>query len=492
MSPGAQRTFYLIAIGGTAMTPLAGLLIEKGERVLGSDLPLYPPMSDRIESLGIDLLPGFSAENLPEGIDRVVVGNLASRENPELTEALRRGLPLSSMPEALHEEFLKGRHPVVITGTHGKTTTTALAAWLLATGGMDPGFLIGGEPLDFAAPFAVGTGDPFVVEGDEYSTSYADKGPKFLHYAPRTLVITSLEFDHADLYADLDAIKTVFRRVVALVPPGGRIVANGEDENVLDVLSGARAPVVLYGVEDGEANDAPSKNGPPTSFSATHVVRDGAGAHFEIRERGEEPRRVASQLAGRHNVSNALAAYAVGRAFGVPPDALARGLASFRGVKRRLEMRGVAAGVTVLDDFAHHPTAVKTTVEGAKRLYPGRRLWAVFEPRSITGGRAEFSEAYLRGLSEADGAVVCSPFHAARLDRTGGPGALDVDRLATLLNESGVEAFAAPGADRIVQELVPRLRSGDVVLSMSSGSFGGFPQKLLDSLRRREAVSAPS
>ena len=475
MSP---RVFYLIAIGGTAMAPLAGLLIEKGELVLGSDLPLYPPMSDRIRALGIEVRPGFRAENLPENVDCVVVGNLAGRDNPELVETLRRGLPLASMPETLHDEFLAGRHPVVITGTHGKTTTTALTAWLLASAGRDPGFLIGGEPLNFPAPCARGTGEAFVVEGDEYSTSYADFGPKFLHYAPRTLVITSIEFDHADLYEDLAAIKAVFRRVVALVPPDGRIIANGEDNNVLDVLDAARAPVVLYRVEDGAQN-----GGGPAELRATAVLRDGEGARFDLQVRGNLLTRVSTSLAGRHNVANALAAVGVGLVFGLTEPELSKGLATFRGVRRRLEERGVGRGVTVLDDFAHHPTAVATTVEGARRLYPGRRLWAVFEPRSITGGRAEFLDAYRRGLSGADGAVLCTAFHASRLGRAGGPGALDVERLATLLNESGVEAFAAPGADLIVERLTPRLRSGDVVLTMSSGSFGGLPEKLLAALR---------
>ncbi|MEO6326673.1 MAG: Mur ligase family protein [Thermoanaerobaculia bacterium] len=488
----AQQTFYLIALGGTAMAPLAGLLIAKGERVEGSDLTLYPPMSDRIRALGIDVRPGFHAENLPQRVDRVVVGNLAGRDNPELVEALRRDLPLASMPETLHDEFLAGRHPVVITGTHGKTTTSALTAWLLASAGRDPGFLIGGEPLNFPAPCALGTGAAFVVEGDEYSTSYADLGPKFLHYAPRTLVITSIEFDHADLYADLDAIKAVFARAVALVPDDGCIVANGEDPHVRAVLTSARARVVLYRVEDGAAPDDTQVEDTNAwaGLSATNIVRDGDGTRFDLRQGGSLLTPVSTRLAGRHNIANALAAAGVGLAFGLTPPELAAGLATFRGVRRRLEERGVAGGVTVLDDFAHHPTAVATTVEGARRLYPGRRLWAVFEPRSITGGRAEFLDAYLKGLSRAHGAVLCTAYHASRLERPGGAGALDVERLARELNDSGVEAFAAAGADLIVSRLVPRLRSGDVVLTMSSGSFGGLPGKLLAALSATE--SGPS
>lgn len=469
------QTFYLIAVGGTAMAPLAGLLVERGDRVLGSDLPLYPPMSDRIAALGIEVRPGFGARNLPEGIDRVVVGNLAGKDNPELLEALRRGLAVKSMPETLHDEFLLGRHPVVVTGTHGKTTTTALTAWLLRSAGRDPGFLVGGEPVNFAAPSALGTGEAFILEGDEYSTSYADKGPKFLHYAPRTLLLLSVEFDHADLYADLDAVKAVFEKVVALVPPGGRIVANGDDPNVRDVLSGARAPVALYGL--GDRADL--------ALRAEAVTFDAEAARFDVVENGARLLSAVSPLCGRHNVSNALAALGACRGLGLSPDELTRGLATFRGVKRRLEDRGTAGGVRVLDDFAHHPTAVATTIDGARGRHPGARVWAVFEPRSITAGRAEFAGPYQQALAKADGVALALPYHGERLSRNGGPGALDAVRIARDLSASGVPAFAARDAEAIVEQLVPRLRPGDVVLVMSSGSFGGMCGKLLAALAAR-------
>src|SRR5258706_4337762 len=397
------------------MAPLAGLLVEKGERVVGSDLPLYPPMSDRIAALGIDVLPGFAAANLAEGVDRVVVGNLASKDNPELLEALRRGLPVASMPETLRVEVLAGRHPVVVTGTHGKTTTTALLSWLLHAAGKEPGFLVGGEPLNFEAPYALGRGAPFVVEGDEYSTSYADKGAKFLHYAPRTLVVTSIEFDHADLYENIDAIKEAFRKGVALVPQDGLVVANGEDANVVEVVAGARARVVFYRVlEDGGEP-------PATGLAARILARGAAGTEIEVFEDGRPLLRALSPLAGRHNVANALAATAVCRGFGVTGEELASSLPRFAGVKRRLEALGEVAGVLILDDFAHHPTAVAATIEGARHAYPGRRLWAVFEPRSITGGRAHFPEAYQRALSSCDGAPLARPYHAQPLSRNGRP-----------------------------------------------------------------------
>ncbi len=454
------------------MAPLAGLLLEKGDTVLGSDLPLYPPMSDRIAALGIEVRPGFDARNLPEKVDHVVVGNLAGKDNPELVEALRRGLPVSSMPETLHDEFLAGRHPVVAAGTHGKTTTTALTAWLLASSGRSPGYLVGGEPVNLPAPSAIGRGPAFVVEGDEYSTSWRDKGPKFLHYAPRTLILTSVEFDHADLYRDLAAVKDAFRAGVALVPPDGLIVAHGDDPNVLDVLSSARAPVLRYRVEP-EGDDG---------LVARHVSFGSEGSRFTVFENGKPLLEALVPLAGRHNVANALAAIGATRPFGLTPAELTAGLASFGGVRRRLEVRGTEGGVTVVDDFAHHPTAVGETIRGAKGRFPGRRLWAVFEPRSITGGRADFAPAYLSALSSADAVAVTRPFHAARLGSPAGPGALDTGWLAGELTRRGVPAFDAENAEALARTLLPRLLPGDVVLVMSSGSFGGLCGKLLAGL----------
>jgi len=473
-----SRTFYLIAIGGTAMTPLAALLVEKGMRVLGSDLPLYPPMSDRLAALGIDVLPGFDAANLPARVDRVVVGNLAGKDNPELVAALSRSLPVASMPETLRTEFLAGRHPVVVAGTHGKTTTTALTAWLLAAAGEAPGYLVGGEPRNFPSPSAIGSGPAFVLEGDEYSTSWEDKGPKFLHYAPETFLLTSVEFDHADLYADLDAVKAAFRAGVALVPDDGRIVAFGDDPNVRDVLSAARARVVLYGF-DGEDLD----------LRAEGIEEGPDGTRFVVRPKGRAPFPVLSPLAGRHNVANALAALAAGEGLGLSVERLAAGLPSFLGVKRRLEVRATAAGVTVVDDFAHHPTAVATTLAGAKRRWPGRRVWGVFEPRSLTAGRADFLEPYFAALREADAVAIAAPYHAARLSRPGAPGALDVAALVSRLSAEGREGFSAADPDALAAGLLSRLAAGDVVVVMSSGAFGGLCGKLVQGLVAREDPS---
>jgi UDP-N-acetylmuramate: L-alanyl-gamma-D-glutamyl-meso-diaminopimelate ligase len=466
------------------MTPLAALLLARGERVTGSDGPLYPPMSDRLAALGIRVLPAFSADNVGADVDEVVAGNLARRDNPEVLEALRRGIRVRSMPETLRDEILPERHPVVIAGTHGKTTTTALAAWLLASAGRDPGYLVGGEPANFPSPAALGTGRPFVIEGDEYSTSYADQGPKFLHYAPRTFVLTSVEFDHADLYPDLAAVKDAFRKGLAIVPEDGRVVACVDDANVRDVLSAAKARVMTYGLEHQDAD-----------FSARNVRETQEGIFFECVHAGgvalDGAPPLFLPLSGRHNVANALAAVAVARSFSLTFEEISSGLSSFRGVRRRMEALGTARGVTVVDDFAHHPTAVATTLLGAKKRFPGRRVWAAFEPRSMTAGRAEFFEPYVAALSLADAVALAAPFHRERLARAGGPGALDAAALVDRLRSSGTPALTAETPDGLLAALLPELRDGDVVLSMSSGAFGGFPRRLLDALRAGPA-SAPS
>ena len=475
MSGGFGRTFYLIAVGGTAMAPLASLLVEKGETVLGSDLlPLYPPMSDRIASLGIDVRAGFDARNVPERVDRVVVGNLAGKDNPELVEAIRRSLPVASMPATLHDEFLVGRHPVVVAGTHGKTTTTAMTAWILHAAGRRPGWLVGGEPVGLPGPSGLGEGPAFVLEGDEYSTSWEDKGPKFLHYAPRTFLLTSVEFDHADLYADLAAVKEAFRKGVSLVPADGLVVACGDDPNVREVAASAEAPVLFYGIE-GEGSR-------PSGLLARDVDLGADGSRFFVEEEGRPLLSAVTRLSGRHNVLNALAAIGAARAQGLSGEEIAAGLASFGGVRRRMEERGTAAGVLVVDDFAHHPTAVRTTLDGALCRYPGRRVWAVLEPRSITAGRADLFEAWRAALDGAGGVAVARPFHSERLSRPGGPGALDTAALAVSLDRPGRPALTASGPDPLRAALLPLLAPGDVVVVMSSGGFGGFCERLLDAL----------
>ncbi len=457
------------------MTPLAALLLARGHRVTGSDGPLYPPMSDRLADLGIPVLPAYAAGNVGPDVDEVVAGNLARKDNAEVLEAVRRGLRVRSMPETLHDEILPGRHPVVVAGTHGKTTTTALTAWLLASAGRDPGFLVGGEPANFPGPAGLGSGPAFVVEGDEYSTSYADTGPKFLHSAPRTFVLTSVEFDHADLYADLAAVKAAFAKGVAIVPEDGLVVACADDANVRDVLETARAKVVTYSLES-EAADLFARNARETEEGIFfECVRAGRPLFH-----GSPP--LFLPLSGKHNVLNALAAVGVALSLSLSFEEISRGLSSFRGVARRMEVKGTARGVTVVDDFAHHPTAVATTLAGAKKRFPGRRVWAAFEPRSMTASRADFFEPYAAALAAADAVALAAPYHAARLSRPGGPGALDSAALVARLGGAGIPAVTGANPDALLEALLPELREGDVVLAMSSGAFGGFCGKLLDAL----------
>ena len=455
-------------IGGTAMVPLAALLIEAGHRVTGSDGVLYPPMSTLLESMQVPVARGFSPDHVPPDCDCMIVGNAATRDNPEAAEAFRRGLPVLSLPQAVRQYLLPGKTSIVITGTHGKTTTSALLSWLLLASGRDPGFLVGGEMRNLGRGYRRGAGPHLVLEGDEYNAAFFDRGPKFLHYEPRHLFIGNIEFDHADLYADLPAVVEAFRRVVLLVPPDGRIVANSDDERVLEVLAGARAPVARVSLENSGAD-----------FSARDVENHGAGTDFTLLEAGHEAGRLNSPLSGEHNVRNALGAIALARGLGLGVKEIAAALPRFAGVRRRLEIKGEVNGVLVVDDFAHHPTAVAETLAAARARWPGRRLWALFEPRSNTAGRKMFEQDYARAFSLADALVLGPVFHARRLQ----PGELlDRAALARLFAESGKPAFAPESLEEIPGFLRREVRAGDVVILMSSGAFGGLPESLVTAL----------
>jgi UDP-N-acetylmuramate: L-alanyl-gamma-D-glutamyl-meso-diaminopimelate ligase len=392
----APRRIHFVAIAGTGMGSLAGLLKARGLAVTGSDDQLYPPMSTALEGWGIPVNPSFRPEHVLEAEpDLVVIGNAVRANNPEARAAIDEGLPYRSFSDALYELAIAGRHPVVVSGTHGKTTTTSLVAYLLLACGRDPSLLVGGFAHDFDGSFREGAGPHFVVEGDEYDTAFFDKTPKFLHYHPRTLVVTSVEFDHADIYRDLDHVKQAFRSLVAGMPADGTIVAALGHEHVRDVVSRAPCRVVGYGVER-----------PELFFSAVALEPDPEGTQCEIRRDGESLGRVRVPLHGAFNVENALAALAVADVLGVPPDQSLPALAGFRGVKRRLEVRGEAAGVTVLDDFAHHPTAVEASIGAARARYPGRRLIAIFEPRTNTSRRALFQQRYAEAFDGADVVIV--------------------------------------------------------------------------------------
>jgi len=469
---------HLIAIGGTGMGALAGLLHARGVRVTGSDRALYPPMSDALAHWGIPVAIGFAAANvLSPRPDLVVIGNAVRDDNPEALAVFDAGIPYRSFPDALYELAMTGRHSVVVSGTHGKTTTTSLLGALLVETGRDPSVLVGGVALDFDGPFREGAGPHFVVEGDEYDTAFFDKTPKFWHYHPQTLLIGSVEFDHADIYRDLDHVKDAFRTLVRAMPPHGTIVAALDDENVCDVLDGAPCKVLGYGVGDGEHG-----------IRAVDLEAGPAGTAFRVLRDENEVARAVVPLYGRHNVANALGALATAVALGVPVQQAATALARFRGVRRRQEVRGEAHGVTVLDDFAHHPTAVRETIAAMRMRYPGRRLVAILEPRSNTSRRALFQREFADALAGSDRVVVAIVPPAPLYSVTGEVTEyLDAERIATDLRARAVEAAAIDGVPAIVDHVATHARSGDVVLVMSNGDFGGLWTKLLERLAASRA-----
>ena len=462
------RHVHLIAVAGTGMGSLACMLAERGLMVTGSDTGAYPPMSEQLAAAGIEVRRGYSAEHLRDPPpDLVVVGNAVRRDNPEARAAIDGGLAYVSFPDAVRRFFLADRHPVVVTGTHGKTTTTSLIAWILSFAGRDPGALIGGVARNFGRSFRLGGGDCFVVEGDEYDTAFFDKTPKFWHYAAESLLLTSCEFDHADIYESLEQIQAAFRKLVAGMPSGGRIVAATDSASVRAVLDDAAAPVEGYGFRE-------------TAFWRAEDLEFGArGARFTIRRGEVTAARVDLPLHGRHNVANALGAIAVCAGLGVEPPVSAAALAEFSGVKRRQEVRGEASGVVVVDDFAHHPTAVRETIAALRGAYPDHRLWAVFEPRTNTSRRRYFEDDFAQALAGADEVLLADVYRGEDLP----PGErLRPERVVERLREAGREARHLGSVDAIVAELVGRQRGRDVALIMSNGAFGGIWEKLLAAL----------
>ncbi len=465
---------HMAPIGGTAMVPLAALLAEKGHTITGSDLELYPPMSTLLESLAIRVHRGFAASNVPADADRVIVGNAALRDNVEAAEAARRCLPVLSMPIAIREFLLPGKTPVVVTGTHGKTTTTALVAWMLLDSGRDPGFIVGGEMRNLGHGYRLGAGPHFVLEGDEYNAAFFDRGPKFLHYEPQHLFIGNIEYDHADLYPDIASIEEAFRQVAALVPSGGIVAVNADDARALAAarLGGAgevgKARLVRVSL-DARRSD----------FSAADVEERPSGTRFTLLEAGRPAARLGSPLVGTHNLRNTLGAVALVRGLGLSTEEVGRALPRFSGVRRRLEVKGERNGILIVDDFAHHPTAVRGTLQAARSRWPGRRVWAVFEPRSNTAGRKMFEQEYADAFSAADALIVAPVFHARRLEPVG---VLDRAALVRRFTDAGRPGFAPESLEEIPGLLRAEARSGDVLLLMSSGAFGKLPATLLDSL----------
>jgi UDP-N-acetylmuramate: L-alanyl-gamma-D-glutamyl-meso-diaminopimelate ligase len=453
------------------MGALAGLLRAAGHDVRGSDQNVYPPMSDFLASEGIPVLAGFRAENLDWGPERVVVGNACRKDHVEVVAAKERGFALTSFPQTLSDLFLAKHHPLVVAGTHGKTTTSSLLAWLLVSAGRDASMLVGGIAQNFGSSFRLGRGEDFVVEGDEYDTAFFDKGPKFLHYQPRTLVVTGIEYDHADIYPDVESIVRQFEKLVALVPADGRVLLCADDAraNALAPRSGGR--VWRYGFAEG------------ADVRASNVVLDTRGASFDLWIEGESLGRFDSPLPGRHNVQNAVAALAAAVARGAFPDALRAGLASFRSVRRRQEIVGVEGGVTVIDDFAHHPTAVRETIGAVRTRFPEGRVLALFEPRTNTSRRSIFQEEYALAFDGAACAFIAPPFGA---DKLAPEARFDSAMLARALTARGIPAESPPDIDALVRAAVKTARPGDALLCMSNGAFGGVHGKLLAALGERE------
>lgn len=473
----SPRHIHLTGICGTAMASLAGLLQLQGHRITGSDKAAYPPMSDQLHALGIPVLEPYAEQNLDPTPDLVVIGNALSRGNPEVERILDERIPFTSMAALLREEFLRGRESLVVAGTHGKTTTTSMLAWIYQTAAAsdparEPSFLIGGVAENFGTSFQLRPTRTFILEGDEYDTAFFDKGPKFLHYFPDALILTHVEFDHADIYADLAAVKTAFRRLVNLVPRRGRIVAYDGNANVTQCVAHAFCPVERYGFlesSDWRLRNLSHKDG----FTRWEVWHDGTlWAVLEM------------ALPGEHNALNATAAAALAAGQGIAKQSIIAALASFKNVKRRLEVRASVNGITIIDDFAHHPTAIRETLRALRSVYPKSRLVAVLEPRSNTLRRKVLELDLIESLRLADRVVLAGVYQQQRI-----PDAerLNPEEVVTALNAAGTPAELHPTADAIVDSLVPQLRFGDVVAILSNGGFDGIYDKLPAHIQQRGA-----
>jgi UDP-N-acetylmuramate: L-alanyl-gamma-D-glutamyl-meso-diaminopimelate ligase len=461
---------HLIGICGTAMGTLAALLKHRGFEVRGSDEKIYPPMSDFLAQEGVPILEGYQAEHIDASLDVVVVGNAISRGNPELEAVLDRKIRFVSLPEAIREHFLWDARSIVIAGTHGKTTTTALTGWLLTHGELDPTVFIGGIARNFGkdgSSYRIGVrGGPFVIEGDEYDSAFFDKTAKFLKYLPDIAVINNIEFDHADIYEDLAAVRLAFQRLVNLVPRSGLTLLGSDSPEAAALASRVRSRAQTFGT--GEQSD----------WRAIDIRTDGAGTRFGVLYRGGDEGQFEMALVGVHNVRNALAAIAIGRECGIPTATLQRGLPGFRGVKRRLEIVGSRRDIVVYDDFAHHPTAVAETLTALRAAEPQRRIWAIFEPRSASSCRRVFQDDFARAFAPADEVVIASVFRSSLpADQR-----LSEDQLVSDLRSAGRSARHLPDVEVIVEQVAAEARPGDLIVVMSNGGFGGIHGKLLEAL----------
>jgi UDP-N-acetylmuramate: L-alanyl-gamma-D-glutamyl-meso-diaminopimelate ligase len=455
------------------MASLAGLMKARGHHVTGSDQDVYPPMSDQLAELGIAVRSPYDARNVPEDAELVVIGNALSRGNPEIEVVLDRKQPMTSMPALLAGEFLRTRTSLVVAGTHGKTTTASLLAYLLHACGREPSFLVGGVPVDFGRSHRLGAGPHFVVEGDEYDSAFFDKRPKFVHYLPDVAVVGNVEFDHADIYADLPAVQTAFRRLLGLIPRRGRLIAGAESAPLRELLPGAPCRVETFGLGAG------------CDWSAEAVASGPDGSRFRLRVGGRDRGGFRTTLAGEHNVRNCLGALAAAAAVGLEPEEARAALRAFQGVKRRLELRGRVAGTALYDDFAHHPTAVRETLRALRALDPpvgDGRVFAVFEPRSYTSRTRVFQDDFGRALASADRVIVA----AAHLPGKVPEGQrVSEEELVAAARACGAEARFIPGVEAIVAALADEVRAGDRIAILSNGAFGRIHERLLEALRRR-------
>ena len=461
-----MTTVHFIGLCGTAMATLAAMLKDRGYAVRGSDQHVYPPMSDFLAARKILCQNGFDPEHITDDVDLVVIGNAVSRGNPEVEAVLDRKIRYRSLPEMIRETFLWDRRSIVVAGTHGKTTTAALVSWLLADGGRDPSFLVGGVTANFGSSYRLGHGREFVIEGDEYDSAFFDKTAKFLKYLPDVAVVGNLEFDHADIYADFEAIQSAVRRFVSLLPRRGLLVLGADSPGAFELRAGAPCRVTSFGLAE------------TAEWRATAVEPVPNGTAFTVEHRGEPVADVRVPLLGEFNVRNVLAAFAVAVEVGLAPNTVAASVAGFAGVRRRLEIRGQKRGVTVYDDFAHHPTAVRETLAGLRASNPSRRIWAVFEPRSATACRRVFQEDFGGAFSQADEVII------GRVYRSSLPDAerLSETELVAAIDAAGVRARHLSEVGDIVQTIAHEAREGDLVVVMSNGAFGGIHDRLLEAL----------
>ncbi len=458
---------HIIGVCGTGMAGLAGLLMEKGLEVRGSDQNFYPPMGDYVKDLGIQVRQGYSAENLSPRPDLVIVGNVITRENPEAQALLESNIPYMSFPEALRAFVLKERIPIVVTGTHGKTTTTALIAWILEKAGLDPGYLVGGIPLNLPNSFRLGKGQYFVLEGDEYDTAFFDKRPKFIHYMPQIGVITSIEFDHADIYKDYNSILDSFQSFVNLIPFNGHLVANSDYNDIFKLVEQTACRKYFYSIQD---------NG---HYSISNINYTDNYSLATIRISNKDMLEIKTPIYGLHNMANILASIAVADILGIEKEIVREALLQFRGVKRRQELLGTKGDVTVIDDFAHHPTAVNVTIYAIKERFRPKRLVAIFEPRSNSSRRNVFQRDYVHAFNGADIVIVPEPKNMEKIPLEQ---RFSSKRLISDLKNMGKEAYYFKGGEEILSFLMNMARPGDLLLFMSNGDFEGLPKRILEVL----------